>query len=239
VHAGVFQPFGVDDPDPGVDLRLGPHLGPGSAVFAGCLGRSPDVLLELAEVQDVHDLDTGGRAEGGPAVLDPPATVGRLDDRAHPRMEETGVLRHLADPLPEEVEGAVAKGSWTISDALWAEIAPLLPPEKPKPKGGRPRMPDRPAMEAIFYILRTGCQWKALPRAMGAASTVHDRFQEWVRAGVFARMWKAGLMAYDEAQGIDWSWLAMDGAMNKAPLGGALRGRIRRTGERAAPSGAS
>jgi putative transposase len=137
------------------------------------------------------------------------------------------------------MEGAVAKGSWTISDALWAEIAPLLPPEKPKPKGGRPRMPDRPAMEAIFYILRTDCQWKALPRAMGAASTVHDRFQEWVRAGVFARRWQAGLMAYDEAQGIDWSWLAMDGAMNKAPLGEALRGRIRRTGERAAPSGAS
>jgi len=53
------------------------------------------------------------------------------------------------------MEGAVAKGSWKISDTLWAEIAPLLPPEKPKPKGGCPRMPDRPAMEAIFYALRT------------------------------------------------------------------------------------
>ena len=133
----------------------------------------------------------------------------------------------------------MARGSWTISDALWAQIVLVLPPARPKPEGGRPRMPDRPAMEAIFYVLRTGCQWKALPRAMGAVSTVHDRFQEWVRAGVFERMWKAGLMAYDEAQGIDWSWLAMDGAMTKAPLGGALRGRIRRTGERAGPSGAS
>ncbi len=137
------------------------------------------------------------------------------------------------------MEGVVARGSWTISDALWAQIVLVLPPARPKPEGGRPRMPDRPAMEAIFYVLRTGCQWKALPRAMGAVSTVHDRFQEWVRAGVFERMWKAGLMAYDEAQGIDWSWLAMDGAMTKAPLGGALRGRIRRTGERAGPSGAS
>jgi len=81
------------------------------------------------------------------------------------------------------VEGAVAKGSWTISDALWAEIAPLLPPDRPKPKGGRPRMPDRPAMETIFCVLRTGCQWKALPRALGGASTVHDRFQEWVQNG--------------------------------------------------------
>ena len=137
------------------------------------------------------------------------------------------------------MDGAVAKGSWTISEALWSKIAPLLPPARPKPKGGRPRMPDRPAMEAIFYVLRTGCQWKALPRSLGAASTVHDRFQEWVRAGVFARMWEAGLMEYDEAQGIDWSWLAMDGAMTKAPLGGAPRGRIRRTAARAEPSGAS
>ena len=114
----------------------------------------------------------------------------------------------------------VAKGSWTISEALWVQIEPLLPPERPKPAGGRPRMPDRPAMEAIFYVLRTGCQWKALPRALGAGSTVHDRFQEWVRAGVFERMWAAGLMAYEQAHDIDWGWLAMDGAMTKAPLGG-------------------
>ena len=100
-------------------------------------------------------------------------------------------------------------------------------------------MPDRPAMEAIFYVLRTGCQWKALPRALGAGSTVHDRFQEWVRAGVFERMWAAGLMAYEQAHGIDWGWLAMDGAMTKAPLGGAPRDRIRRTGARPGPSAAS
>jgi len=75
-------------------------------------------------------------------------------------------------------------------------------------------------MTAIFYVLRTGCQWKALPRSMGAASTVHDRFQEWGAAGVFARMWEAGLLEYDELKGLDWEWQAMDGAMTKAPLGG-------------------
>ena len=48
------------------------------------------------------------------------------------------------------MEGVVAKGSWTISDALWAQIVLVLPPARPKPEGGRPRMPDRPAMEAIF-----------------------------------------------------------------------------------------
>jgi transposase len=40
------------------------------------------------------------------------------------------------------------------------------------------RMDDRKSMNGIFYVLRTGCQWKALPKSLGAASTVHDRFQE-------------------------------------------------------------
>jgi len=79
-------------------------------------------------------------------------------------------------------------------------------------------------MEAIFYVLRTGCQWKALPRDMGAASTVHARFQEWRAAGLFARMWEAGLQGYDAVKGLDWEWQAMDGAMTKAPLGGKRDG---------------
>lgn len=109
---------------------------------------------------------------------------------------------------------------YQISDALWKRIEPLLPPPKPKKKAGRPRMDDRKAMTAIFYVLRTGCQWKALPRSLGAPSTVHDRFQAWREAGVFERMWRAGVMMYDELKGIDWEWQAMDGAMTKAPLGG-------------------
>jgi putative transposase len=66
----------------------------------------------------------------------------------------------------------------------------LLPPtrKKKKKKDGRPRMNDKKAMSAIFYVLRTGCQWKALPRSLGASSTVHDRFQEWRKADVFKRI---------------------------------------------------
>jgi transposase len=109
---------------------------------------------------------------------------------------------------------------WRIPDELWARIEPLLPPKEPQPKGGRPWIPDRQAMDGIFYVLRTGCQWKALPRTIGAASTVHDRFQQWVKAGVFRRLWEAGLLEYDALKGIDWEWQAMDGAMTKAPLGG-------------------
>jgi transposase len=109
---------------------------------------------------------------------------------------------------------------WRIPDGLWVRIEPVLPPKKHHPKGGRPWMPDRSAMDAIFYVLRTGCQWKALPRSLGAASTVHDRFQMWVKAGVFRRLWQEGVLEYGALKGLDWEWLAMDGAITKAPLGG-------------------
>ena len=82
-------------------------------------------------------------------------------------------------------------------------------------------MPDRDCADAIFYVLRTGCQWQALDQTeLCAHSTAHDRFQEWVQAGVFLKLWQAGLAQFDEREGIDWKWLSMDGAMVKAPLGG-------------------
>ena len=77
-------------------------------------------------------------------------------------------------------------------------LIPPPPRKKNKDRPGRPRMDDRKAMNAIFYILRTGMQWKALPRSLGAASPVHDRFQYWLKAGVFERLWKEGLIEYDE-----------------------------------------
>ncbi len=114
------------------------------------------------------------------------------------------------------------ESTYEIPDVLWDRIAPLLPLRKKKKKAGRPRMDDRKAMSAIFYVLRTGCQWNALPRSLGASSTVHDRFQEWRLAGVFKRMWIDGLSVYDKKTGIDWKWQAMDGTITKAPLGGKM-----------------
>lgn len=108
---------------------------------------------------------------------------------------------------------------YQIPDEMWAEIEPLLPQPKPKKKVGRPRMSDRQAMNAIFYLLRIGTQWNALPRSLGAHSTVHDRFQQWREAGVFEELWREGLLEYNEQKGIQWEWQAMDGAMTKAPLG--------------------
>jgi len=114
-----------------------------------------------------------------------------------------------------------------VSDALWAVLEPLLPVHTNTHRfgGGRPRVPDRRCADAIFYVLRTGCQWEALKETeLCAKSTAHDRFQEWVAAGVFLLLWQAGVEQFDELQGIDWNWLSMDGAMTKAPLGGDKTG---------------
>jgi transposase len=84
--------------------------------------------------------------------------------------------------------------SFEIADEVWAKIAPLLPLSRIKIKKGRPRMRDRQAMVAILYKLRTGCSWKALPPAMGAGSTIYDRFQEWQAANVFDKIQHAGIL---------------------------------------------
>jgi putative transposase len=80
-------------------------------------------------------------------------------------------------------------------------------------------------MDAILLVLRTGMQWNAL-NATGVctSSSAHRRFQEWERAGVFHEIWRQGLLEYDEQVGIDWSFMAADGAMSKAPLGGPKTG---------------
>jgi transposase len=109
-----------------------------------------------------------------------------------------------------------------ISDELWAVFEPLLPVHVNTHPfgGGRPRVPNRKCAHAIFYVLRTGCQWKALDQTdLCRGSTAHDRFQEWEGAGVFLKLWQAGVQCFDDMEGIDWAWLSMDVAMTKAPLG--------------------
>ena len=71
----------------------------------------------------------------------------------------------------------------------------------------------------IVFVLRTGCQWKALPqKEFGSASSIHQYFLEWKRQGVFIRLWRKGLAEYDEMEGIAWSWQSSDGSMVEAPL---------------------
>ena len=111
---------------------------------------------------------------------------------------------------------------WRIPDEMWAIMEPLLPPRKPHPLGcHNPRVSDRAAMNAIFFILRTGAQWHSLDATgICSCSSAYRRFREWTQAGVFEQFWRKGLIDYDRLKGLDWRWCAMDGIMTKAPLGG-------------------
>lgn len=96
-----------------------------------------------------------------------------------------------------------------FSDALWERLLPVLPVHTPKvhPLGcHRPRVPDRDVLNAVFFVLRMGCQWKALD-AMGLCmgSTAHSRFQQGVQADVFARLWGEALTDYDDLIGLDFA----------------------------------
>jgi transposase len=79
-------------------------------------------------------------------------------------------------------------------------------------------MPPRRILEAVFYVLRTGIRRKALPKAYGAAGSVHQYFSERAEAGFFRRMRQEGLLASDELKGLGWEWQRVEGSMVKAPL---------------------
>ena len=121
----------------------------------------------------------------------------------------------------------VRDDGWRLANDLWAKMEPLLALRPPHPLGcHNPRVAERAAMDAIFLVLRTACRWNALRETtICSSSAARRRFQEWVAAGVFEAFWRAGLLAYDALQGIDRAWLALDGAMGKAPLGGGKTGR--------------
>ena len=110
-----------------------------------------------------------------------------------------------------------------ISDTLWERLSSHLSAHTPKahPLGcHRRRVPDRQVLDGIFFVLRTGCQWKALSATgIYSSSTAHSRFQAWVQAGVFARLWNEALHDYEDLIGLDFDWMALDGSLHKAPLG--------------------
>jgi len=117
--------------------------------------------------------------------------------------------------------------AWQVSDEFWQRVEPLIPERRResskeyvrKAGGGRKPKEARLVFEAIVFVLRTGCQWKALPaERFGSASAIHKRFLEWQKSGVFEALWKAGLAEYDDFEGIAWRWQSIDGAMMKAPL---------------------
>ena len=108
---------------------------------------------------------------------------------------------------------------WRVDDVLWAHLAPVVKCEKARTKPGRPRRDDRAIFDGLIWLARTGSQWAALPRHFGPKSTVHERFSEWVTTGKLQQTWIVLLTVYDAELGLDWSWLAADGCIVKAPFG--------------------
>ena len=78
--------------------------------------------------------------------------------------------------------------AWRIPDELWQRIEPLLPKRRRSRKGGRPPLPYRQVLNGIFYVLRTGCQWKAAPTEFGSGSSLHRYFQRFVKRGLFKKL---------------------------------------------------
>jgi transposase len=117
-----------------------------------------------------------------------------------------------------------------VSDELWALVAPLLPAEPPKPKGGRPRVPDRAALTGIIFVLKSGIPWEMLPQELGCGSgmTCWRRLRDWQEAGVWDRLHQTLLDRLGEADRIDWSRASLDSASIPAKRGGNSLGRIQR-----------
>jgi transposase len=128
-----------------------------------------------------------------------------------------------------------------LPDDLWAVVEPLIPPEPPKPKGGRPRISDRAALTGILFVLRSGTPWELLPREMGCGSgmTCWRRLRDWQQAGVWDRLQRVLLGRLGRRNAVDFGRAALDSASVAAKKGARKRGRTRPTEASRAPSGTS
>jgi transposase len=110
-----------------------------------------------------------------------------------------------------------------LSDALWAEIEPILPEQKPSPKGGRPPISNRAALRGILFVLLTGIPWEYLPQEMGCGSgmTCWRRLRDWQAAGVWDKLHRLLLDKLGIADQIAWSRACVDASSVPAPKGGA------------------
>jgi len=129
-----------------------------------------------------------------------------------------------------------------LPDALWVVIQPLLPAERPKPKGGRPRVPDRAALTGILFVLKTGIAWEDLPQELGGGCGVpcRRRLRDWQAAGVWDALHRHLLDQLGAAGQLDWSRASLDSASVPAKRGPADRAqsdRPRSAGHQTPPGG--
>lgn len=118
-----------------------------------------------------------------------------------------------------------------VSDELWKQIEPLLPPlPPPSPKGGRPPVQHREALAGIIFVLRTGIPWQALPTEMncGSGSTCWRRFSEWTRLSVWSKLHALLLTTLGKAGAVNLERAVIDSASVRAVFGGRIPGPTRR-----------
>jgi putative transposase len=110
---------------------------------------------------------------------------------------------------------------------LWRQIRKVFPKAPRKRPVGRPPANNRAVLNGIWYVLWTGCQWKAIDKTwFGVCSSVlHDRFQTWQQQGVFDRIMQIMARFYARKRRIKWKWQSIDSKACPAPLGGAETGR--------------
>src|SRR5438067_8930935 len=101
-----------------------------------------------------------------------------------------------------------------LTDAEWARLAPLLPPERPPV--GRPNQAHRLILNGILWKLRTGAPWRDLPERYGPWESVATRFRRWRLAGVWDRVLAAVQAAGDADGQLDWSVHFLDGTVIRA-----------------------
>ncbi len=118
-----------------------------------------------------------------------------------------------------------------VSDDLWKQIEPLLPPLPPRsPKGGRPPVQHREALAGIVFVLRTGIPWQALPTEMncGSGSTCWRRFAAWTRLSVWSKLHVLLLATLGRAGAVNLERAVIDSASVRAVFGGRTPVPIRR-----------
>ena len=110
---------------------------------------------------------------------------------------------------------------------LWRKIKKVLPKSRKPPGPGRLPADNRAVLNGIWYVLWTGCQWKAVHKAWFGvcSSTLHERFQTWQRQGVFAQIMRIMVKFYDKKRKIKWKWQSIDSKSCPAPLGGEQTGK--------------
>ena len=155
--------------------------------------------------------------------------------------QDESAATDVEDGSSERARHRTMAGVFRIPDEMWERIEPLIPAPAKAHRfgGGRRRVPDREVLDGIFFVLRTGSQWRALD-ATGICNgaTAHRRFQEWQQAGFFEALWEQALRDYDAGVGIDWAWLSIDGSMGKARWEAGRRGATRPIAASSARSGA-